>query len=244
MTRSNLRIETGYHISWLTHLCRTKLYSRNEETGKLNDSFITYLNKNYRSHPQILHIPNELFYENVMQSSTNIGIYKMLLHHVEFQLLNGIIFHSILFADDVGWYLNTSLLPSKQFPFIFVAAQGDCQRGVGYNWSNDSEVAEVINYVKRLLPPNSKTEGLRRIAKWQIGVVTPYHAQNYKIIQALQAAGIGKVDVGTAESFQGKEKPVIIVSTVRSASEPFNFEVPGSDIIDCVAPFAKSEVSS
>lgn len=70
-----MRIEKGYNKSWLSHLCRTKLYSRNEETGKLNESFITYLDKNYRSHPQILHIPNELFYENAMQALAQIGIY-------------------------------------------------------------------------------------------------------------------------------------------------------------------------
>lgn len=88
LTRSNIRIEKGYNKSWLAHLSRTKLYSRNEETGKLNDSFITYLNKNYRSHPQILHIPNELFYENTMQSSAEIGICSMRLHQTKFQLLN------------------------------------------------------------------------------------------------------------------------------------------------------------
>lgn len=152
-------------------------------------------------------------------------------------------FHFILFLDDVGWYLNTSMLPSKQFPFVFEAVQGDCQRAIGYNWTNDAEVDKVVSIVKRLVPPNSKAEGLKRIAKWQIGVVSPYHAQNCKIVQALQALKMGKVDVGTAESFQAKEKPVMIISTVRSASEPFSFDAPDSEILECVAPFAKSEVS-
>lgn len=152
-------------------------------------------------------------------------------------------FHFILFLDDVNWYLNTSMLPSKQFPFVFKAVQGDCLRAIGFNWTNNAEVDEVVNTVKRLLPKNSKTEGLKRIAKWQIGVVSPYHAQNCKIVQALQAINMGKVDVGTAESFQGKEKPVMIISTVRSASEPFSFDVPDSEILECVAPFAKAEVS-
>lgn len=156
-------------------------------------------------------------------------------------MIDSVHFH---FSDDVGWYLNTSILPSKQFPFIFKAVQGNCQRAIGYNWTNDAEVDEVVSIVKRLLPPNSKTEGLKRIAKWQIGIVSPFHSQNYKIVQALQALKLGKVDVGTAESFQGKEKPVMIISTVRSASEPFNFDVPDSEILECVAPFAKSEVSS
>lgn len=136
------------------------------------------------------------------------------------------------------------MLPSKQFPLIFKAVQGSCQRAIGYNCSNDTEIGEVVSIVQRLLPPHSKTEGLKRIPQWQIGVVTPYHAQNYKILQALQAVNLGKVDVGTAESFRGKQKPVMIISTVRSVSEPFNFVVSDSEIIDLVAPFAKPEVSS
>lgn len=87
VTRSNMRIEMGYNKSWLAHLSRTKLYSRNEESGKLNESFITYLTKNYRSHPQILHIPNELFYENAMQSLAKIGIPTIRLNQLESHLL-------------------------------------------------------------------------------------------------------------------------------------------------------------
>lgn len=136
------------------------------------------------------------------------------------------------------------MLPSKQFPLIFKAVQGSCQGAIGYNCSNDTEIGEVVSIVQRLLPPHSKTEGLKRIPQWQIGVVTPYHAQNYKILQALQAVNLGKVDVGTAESFRGKQKPVMIISTVRSVSEPFNFVESDSEIIDLVAPFAKPEVSS
>lgn len=88
----------------------------------------------------------------------------------------------------------------------------------------------MVSFVQRLLPPHSKTEGLKRIPQWQIGVVTPYHVQNYKIIQALKALNLGKVDVGTAESFLGKQKPVMIISTVRSASEPFSFEMADTEV--------------
>lgn len=102
----------------------------------------------------------------------------------------------------------------------------------------------MVSFVKRLLPPKCKAEGLKKIPQWKIGVVTPYHMQNYKILQALQAEHMGKVDVGTVESFRGKQKAVMIISTVRSNSEPFSFDVTDSEILDLVAPFAKSEVSS
>lgn len=76
-----MRIEMGYNMSWLTHLSRKLLYSRNEQTGNYNESFITYLSKNYRSHPQILHIPNELFYEKEMQSLAKNGNFQLQLDH-------------------------------------------------------------------------------------------------------------------------------------------------------------------
>lgn len=139
--------------------------------------------------------------------------------------------------------MNSNFLPSKQFPLIFKAVEGHCQSGIGCNRFNQAEVDEVISTVKHLLPPNSKTEGLKRIPSWSIGVVTPYHMQNYKIVEALKAINMGKVEVGTAESFRGKQKAAIIISTVLSTNEPFNFEASSSEPHDCVAPFAK-EVSS
>lgn len=140
--------------------------------------------------------------------------------------------------------MDSAFLPSKKFPLIFKAIQGECQHAIGHNYYNKAEIDEVVATVSRLLPPKSKAEGLKRIPPWQIGIVTPYHTQNYKIIQALRAQNMGKVEVGTAKSFHSKQKAVIIISTVRSASEPFHLEVADSEIIDFVAPFAKSEVSS
>lgn len=246
ITRSSMRVEMGYNKSWLSHLCRTKLYARNEETGKFNESFVTYLNKNYRSHPQIVHIPNELFYENAMQALAKTGIFhlKRQLNQHNFTITNRIDFLYVILIGDVDWYVNSNLLLNKQFPFVFKAVQGSCQRAIGYNWSNESEIDEVVSFVKRFLPPNCKAEGLKKIPPWKIGVVTPYHIQNYKILQALQAINMKKVDVGTAEDFRGKQKAVMIVSTVRSKSEPFDFDVSDSENLDFVAPFAKSEVSS
>lgn len=52
-----------------------------------------------------------------------------------------------------------------------------------------------------------------------IGVVSPYKLQCKTIARMCQREGINDITVGTAEIFQGKEKPVIILSTVRSAGE-------------------------
>lgn len=73
VTRSDVARSLGYNTSWMEQLCNTNLYQRKD--GKYNELYITQLVKNYRSHPEILRIPNELFYENVLvaaaKESTN-----------------------------------------------------------------------------------------------------------------------------------------------------------------------------
>lgn len=62
-----------------------------------------------------------------------------------------------------------------------------------------------------------------KISQSDIGVVTPYKMQRRKIAQACLRAGFGEITVGTAEAFQGQEKAVIIVSTVRSGGTRLGF---------------------
>jgi helicase MOV-10 len=50
----------------------------------------------------------------------------------------------------------------------------------------------------------------------QIGVITPYRRQVQKITTSLR--GFGGVKVATVEEFQGQERRIIIVSTVRSSA--------------------------
>lgn len=57
-----------------------------------------------------------------------------------------------------------------------------------------------------------------------IGVISPYHAQCGKIGQLISPFAKG-VKIGSVEEFQGQERRVIIISTVRS-----NLEFVQSDI--------------
>lgn len=68
-------------------------------------------------------------------------------------------------------------------------------------------------YVKLLL---SHQQGLRKIQDSDIGVVTPYRKQCWKLNYKFKRLRYDGITVGTSEVFQGKEKPVMIVSTVRS----------------------------
>lgn len=63
-----------------------------------------------------------------------------------------------------------------------------------------------------LLSPNNSFGTI--VTGNEIGVVTPYKAQHIKISSKLEEHGWEDIMVGTAELFQGKERPVMIISTV------------------------------
>src|SRR5437867_3703506 len=50
-------------------------------------------------------------------------------------------------------------------------------------------------------------------------VVAPYNAQVRRLRQALQAAGLANVPVGTVDKFQGREAPVVFYSMATSSAE-------------------------
>lgn len=56
----------------------------------------------------------------------------------------------------------------------------------------------------------------RRITQKDIGIVTPFKQQQIQIINYLAKIRLENITVGTVETFQGQERTVIILSTVRS----------------------------
>lgn len=75
------------------------------------------------------------------------------------------------------------------------------------------EAHAVIEQIQEILKEKSND---RLIQQSDIGVVTPYRLQ-CKIIGILcRRLGFSEITIGTAEVFQGQEKPVMIVSTVRT----------------------------
>lgn len=75
------------------------------------------------------------------------------------------------------------------------------------------EIYAVVAIVKKLLSTRSQ---LRKIKDTDIGVVTPYRKQCLELDYKFKRLRYDGITVGTSEVFQGKEKPVMIVSTVRS----------------------------
>ena len=70
----------------------------------------------------------------------------------------------------------------------------------------------VVNYVSQLMKETDE----HKIEEKDIGIVSPFKSQGAMIKKALERKGWHDISVGTVEIFQGQEKSIIIVSTVRS----------------------------
>ncbi|CAH2038844.1 unnamed protein product [Thlaspi arvense] len=119
-------------------------------------------------------------------------------------------------TDSVLSSLN--FLPNKDFPIVFYGIQGcDEREGNNPSWFNRIEISKVIETIKRLTANDCVLEE-------DIGVITPYRQQVMKIKEVLDRLEMTGVKVGSVEQFQGQEKQVIIISTVRSTIKHKDFD--------------------
>lgn len=94
--------------------------------------------------------------------------------------------------------------------------QGSCEKA-GASHINRAEAKAVIGYISKLLEVT--VDNARKLTQNDIGVVTPYSKQAELIRNKCAENNLRNITIGTSEVFQGKEKPVMIVSTVRTYGE-------------------------
>ncbi|XP_017124500.1 putative helicase MOV-10 [Drosophila elegans] len=186
--KSNRAASLGLSQSLMERLLRSDCY-RLDENGNYDRSLQTRLRRNYRSHPQIVRIFNDLYYNGELIPQAP--------------------------ASEVNLAAHWSLLPNPSFPIIFQATHGRTEREQHSTSSYNQLEAKVLCwYVKRLID-----DGLgrgNRVSQVDIGIVAPYTAQGKLITKLLQSQGHPQVEVGSVETYQGREKPIIIASLVRS----------------------------
>lgn len=122
-------------------------------------------------------------------------------------------------ADDSSCSdLLFDFLPNKEFPVLFIGIQGcDEREGNNPSWFNRFEASKVVEIIKKLTINTDSNEP-------DIGVITPYRQQVVKLNKALDTICMDGVKVGSVEQFQGQEREVIIVSTVRSTVKHNEFD--------------------
>ncbi|XP_059188616.1 putative helicase mov-10-B.1 [Centropristis striata] len=197
--RSPFAIKYGMGVSLLERLMNDPLYGKDE--GVYNNRFVTKLLRNYRSHPAILKVPNERFYDGELKCC----------------------------ADEArNMYCNWDDLKKQGFPVIFKDVNGIDQReSTSPSFFNVTEVEVLMQYVRKLLQGQGK-KGQPKISPAEIGIIAPYRKQVQKIRKALEKVGretpfkfmdMNTLKVGSVEEFQGQERRVIMVSTVRSSPD-------------------------
>ncbi|GAA6013534.1 hypothetical protein JCM11491_006113 [Sporobolomyces phaffii] len=149
----------------------------------------TKLVKNYRNHPAILKTSNEKFYSGELEACAPESVSGCL-------------------REWEGW-------SNPEFPVMFHAVRGNDEReGTSPSFFNVAELSVVRTLVDRL---QSSTNV--RVLDSDIGIISPYQAQCAKLRQVLNQRDRPHLSIGSVEHFQGSERTVIIMSTVRSNRE-------------------------
>ncbi|KAK0191915.1 RNA helicase [Armillaria mellea] len=117
-------------------------------------------------------------------------------------------------------FIGSKHLEAKRFPIVFHAMAGeDAREASSPSFFNVDEVLDVKKTVEEL-----RSDKKLHLTDDDIGVIAPYHAQVLKIRNVLRGRYDG-IKVGSVEEFQGQERKVIIISTVRSSREFVEFDL-------------------
>lgn len=99
-------------------------------------------------------------------------------------------------------YIYSKLIFSDFYILFFVCS---------YNIEEANLVVDYIEEIQAKIKINGE-----HLQETDIGIVSPYGEQCKNILTKLNAKGYNEITVGSAETFQGQERKVIVVSTVRT----------------------------
>ncbi|KAI0945600.1 hypothetical protein AcW1_001785 [Taiwanofungus camphoratus] len=120
----------------------------------------------------------------------------------------------------INSFIGSPSLVARNFPIVMHAVSGkDDREASSPSFFNIDEATQVKAYIQAL-----RSDRHFRISDADIGVIAPYHAQCLKIRAVLRGVADG-IKIGSVEEFQGQERRVIIISTVRSSREFVEYDV-------------------
>eukprot|EP01062_Namystynia_karyoxenos_P074483 TRINITY_DN713_c0_g1_i1.p1 TRINITY_DN713_c0_g1~~TRINITY_DN713_c0_g1_i1.p1 ORF type:complete len:1450 (+),score=393.86 TRINITY_DN713_c0_g1_i1:95-4351(+) len=154
-------------------------------------SAITKLTETYRAHEAITKLYSDTFYDAELVPRAP--------------------------ADVAGRFLRWRDLPNRRVPLLFHHVEGvEARDADSPSWYNKEEIGAVKQVLESLLQDGSGVQ----VRGEDIGVITPYLKQKRKLEKHFHyCQKFRGVCVRTVEGFQGQERPVIIVTTVRSRPE-------------------------
>ncbi|XP_014598583.1 PREDICTED: probable RNA helicase armi [Polistes canadensis] len=194
VVQSRLAKHFGFEESFLSRILHQFPYQRDPEgfeTG-YDPRLVTKLVMNYRSLPEILELPNSLFYNSELQPKISCN------NSDEANLLQ-------LLAEELPE--RAGLPPAV----LFHGVKGENLRdNDSPSWYNLEEATQVYLYLLRFYKYGISAD--------DIGIITPYQKQVMQIRQLLLESNITCPKVSSVEGFQGQERKIIILSTVRSST--------------------------
>ena len=148
------------------------------------------LDTQYRMHPVIAEFPSDSFYAG--------------------KLKTGIEYRARLPPPGFDW-------PVSSAPVAFVPVNDAEEVKDGHSYVNVKEVEKIVVTLLTLIRTGGLENGVN-----DVGVITPYSSQvrlirrTLKERKVLRDAGLHLVEVSSVDGFQGREKEVIIFSSVRA----------------------------
>ncbi|KAH7729263.1 helicase mov-10-B.2-like protein, partial [Aphelenchoides avenae] len=111
--------------------------------------------------------------------------------------------------DDRYSLCHWARLPKKNFPLMWIDVRGieELAGQDGCSYCNEDEITALLNVVLNLLEETD-------VEPKDIGIITPYKLQVRKLREVLKR--IPQITVDSVERYQGSERRVIIISTVRT----------------------------
>jgi len=154
------------------------------------------LQEQFRMHPEIREFPSNFFYEDKLFDSDSIAERSAPMYQQNDEVLK---------------------------PYMLFHVSGKQERNPSGSLSNDAEVDFVVALYDHLIKSDAGP-GVHGNRGYNVGIITPYRYQRDKIQAAMiekyghvgEGSQASNVRIDTIDSFQGKERDVIILSCVRS----------------------------
>ncbi|XP_017473977.1 PREDICTED: putative helicase MOV-10 [Rhagoletis zephyria] len=185
---SPVAAELGLKYSLMERLLNRDCYAIHVD-GSYDHTLQTRLRRNYRSHPAIVKLYNHLYYSDELLAKVSL--------------------------ENLIKWKDLSILDNEKFPIIFQAVHGKLGKSITSCSSFNKLEVDVIIWTIKQLRANA-VANCARFGPGDIGVISPYKLQCALIKKQLHEQNISGVEVGTVEIFQGREKPIIIASFVKS----------------------------
>jgi helicase MOV-10 len=180
--------------------------SRQKGSGRLLASMLpmnrpafTNLIRNYRSHPSILSVPSQLFYNDTLIPEST-GLSDLVRTWPGWQSPHG---WPVLFVQNTTPDTSETIL------------SGD-GTGVGALY-NHGEAVNALQLVQALLGHRAANyEASEQIRQAEVVVMSPFEAQVHILRNIFREQGLYDVNIGPLEAFQGLESRVVVLCTTRT----------------------------